>query len=72
MWVPRDDLPPLKCELRLILEGQGPNACMLVLESEVTGVRFREHADECAECGNIVRELYGDEPIPVRPEPLTH
>ncbi len=70
MWVPREDLPPLKCELRLILEGQGPDACKMVLESEVTGARFREHAENCAECGDIVWGLYGDKPIPVRPEPL--
>ncbi len=67
MWVPREDLPPLKCELQLILEGQGPRACKQVLESQLTGARFREHAEKCATCGEIVQELYGGEPIPVHP-----
>lgn len=72
MWVPREHLPPLKHELRLILEGQGPGACKKVLESELMGARYRKHAENCAECGDIVRELYGDKPIPVRPDPFAH
>lgn len=65
MWVPRADLPPLKCELRLILEGQGPDACKKVLESELMGARFRRHAETCADCADLVRELYGDRQIPI-------
>lgn len=58
-----------KHELRLMLEGQGPQACKNILESPDNGARIREHAEYCPECGDIVRELYGGEPIPVRPEP---
>jgi hypothetical protein len=63
MQVSRDVLPPLRCELRLILEGQGPAACKHTLESEMIGAHIRKHAENCAECGEIVRELYGDKPI---------
>lgn len=67
MWVPREDLPPLKCELRLILEGQGVSAAKVVLESEEMGRRIREHVETCPKCDGTLRELYGDKPIPVRP-----
>lgn len=70
--MPRGDLPPLKCELRLILEGQGPDACMQVLESELLGRRFREHAETCAGCGDIVGELYGGKTIPIKPDAFVH
>lgn len=66
MRVPREDLPPLRHELRLILEGQGPEACKQALEARQTGARLREHAEECADCADVVRELYGGAPIPVR------
>jgi hypothetical protein len=73
MQVPRGSLPPLKCELQLILEGQGPEACQRVLESSVIGARFREHADICTRCGEIVRELYSNGNIPITDDPLpTH
>ena len=64
MRVPRDNLPPLKHELRQILEGQGPEACKQVLESQL-GTALREHARSCAECNDIVRELYRDGDIPI-------
>jgi hypothetical protein len=70
MRVPRDSLPPLRCELQLILEGQGPAACKRVLESLI-GTRLREHAGTCERCGEIVRELYGDGNIPTTDDPLT-
>lgn len=70
MRVPRDRLPPLRCELQLILEGQGPAACKRVLESLI-GARLREHAQACAGCGDIVRELYRDGDIPLTDDPLT-
>lgn len=66
MQVPRGDLPPFKHELRIILEGQGPEACKNVLEARFIGESLREHAQKCASCGDIVRELYGDQPIPVK------
>ena len=52
-----------------MLEGQGPQACKNILESPDNGARIREHAAHCLVCGDIVRELYGGEPIPVRSEP---
>jgi len=70
MKVPRDGLPPLRCELRLILEGQGPDACKRVLESKITGARFRKHTSTCADCADLVRELYEDGIIPVIDEPV--
>lgn len=72
MWVPREDLPALKHELRLILEGQGPEVCKRTLESQHIGERLREHAENCAECGAIVCELYPNGLIPVHEGPLMH
>jgi hypothetical protein len=71
MRVPGVGLVPIKHELQLMLEGQGPQVCKEILESPDIGARFRHHAERCAACGDIKRELYGDKPIPVRPEPLT-
>lgn len=71
LWVSRDDLPPLNHELRLIYEGQGAEACKTVLESRILGAPFREHAESCPDCGDIVRELYGDGEIPVGTDLLT-
>jgi|tagenome__1003787_1003787.scaffolds.fasta_scaffold20786393_2 hypothetical protein len=70
MIVPRRDLPPLDHELRLMLRSQGPGACRMVLETEVIGSRLREHATCCADCGDVMGELYGNREIAVRDELL--
>jgi len=72
MRVPREKLPAMKHEIRNILERQGVSACMRVLEHRELGERIRAHAEKCVECGDIVRELYGDKPIPVRNRPSLH
>jgi len=61
MTVSRDCMPPLKHELRQMLEGQGPDAVRRVLNS-TAGPGFREHAKICAECANVIAEVCGDEP----------
>jgi hypothetical protein len=58
--------------LRRILTHQGPNAVRSVLESfGQPGEHLREHAKSCAECADVVRELYGDKEIPVTGNYLT-
>lgn len=58
MWVPRDVLPPLRHTLRELLEGQGPIAVRQALNSEV-GDALREHAEECADCAEVIAEVCG-------------
>jgi hypothetical protein len=35
------------------------------------GDHLREHAQFCASCRDLVRELYGDREIPIAPDPLS-
>jgi hypothetical protein len=66
MGVPREDMPITGHRLRVILEGQGPEACKLVLESELIGAVQREHVKNCPECHAIVLQLYPDGVIPIK------
>ena len=59
MKVPRDSLPPLKHELRQVLERKGPAAVRGVLNS-TAGPDLREHAKKCAECADVIAEVCGD------------
>jgi len=61
MQVPRDSLPPLKHTLRQLLEGQGPDAVKQVLNSAI-GEGVRKHAEECADCADVIAEVCGSEP----------
>ncbi len=59
------------CTLQIILEGQGPTAVREVLESfGPPGENLRQHARMCLRCAGIVRQLYGEEDVPVAEDPL--
>lgn len=61
MQVPRDSMPPLKHTLRELLEGQGPSAVKHVLNSAI-GDGLRKHAEDCADCADVIAEVCGSEP----------
>jgi hypothetical protein len=51
-------MPPLRHTLRQLLVGQAPTAVKTVLNSSV-GVAYRAHAETCADCADVIAEVYG-------------
>ncbi len=73
MWVHSGGASALSsCTLRIIFNGQGPDAARRVLESFGSpSDHLRQHAITCPDCSDIVREFYGDGDIPVTGDYLT-